>query len=70
MKKSILAITIISSVLFAGAASAKTYSATNISADEAIAAVKEKAARDGAEISIKRVIKVGDNFIRAEAESV
>lgn len=68
MKKSVLALTILSSALFVSAANAQTYSATGISLDEAISLVKEKAAKEGHEVKIKKVMKVGDNFIRAEAE--
>lgn len=55
--------------LFATNTTAQTFTATELSVNEAIVAVKEKAAKAGEQVDIVAVMPVGENFVKANAVS-
>lgn len=58
-----------SMIVVTGTATAQTFTATELSVNEAIVAVKEKAAKAGEQVDIVAVMPVGENFVKANAVS-
>lgn len=58
-----------SMIVVTGTTTAQTFTATELSVNEAIVAVKEKAAKAGEQVDIVAVMPVGENFVKANAVS-